>query len=114
MSAVSVDAVLSCARSLIFSGEELVLSVSPSGIRLKFPPTRRVAEALKIPHYYVLPVISALEEEGLLVKTERVGVFLTQSGIDRMFASLSDAERKRLFAICGPAVVSLLLPGAGC
>ena len=112
MNVVSADAVISCVRALIFSDEEVVLSISRSGVRMKVPPTRRVAGALGVPHYSVLPVFAALEEEGVLVKQERVGVFLTQSGIVRMFSPLSDAEREHLLAVCGPEVVSLLLPGA--
>ncbi|MBE6507549.1 MAG: hypothetical protein E7Z72_06490 [Methanocorpusculum parvum] len=88
---------------------ELSLQVSASGIKVRFPTTRRIAERMDVPHYYVLPYFAGLETQGFLTRTERVGIFTTPAGTKRLFSGMSDAELARIKAVCGGELYKILL-----
>lgn len=95
------EAVFSCSKRILLEEGEIMLSVSAGEVRLKFPTTRRVAEMLDVPHYYVLPFIASLEEKGFLTRQERVGIFTTTAGTKRFFAELTKEEKKKAEGIFG-------------
>ena len=106
---LSEDTIFACARTLILEDGELSLQVSADGIRVRFPTTRRIAERMDVPHYYVLPFFAGLETQGFLTRTERVGIFTTPEGTRRLFSDMSDAELLRVREVCGEALFHLLV-----
>ena len=106
---LSDDMVFSCARMLILEDGELSLQVSAEGISVKFPTTRKIAERMKVPHYYVIPYVAVLELDGFLTRKERVGVFTTSAGTKRLFSEMSDGELYRLREVCGDDLYGVLL-----
>jgi hypothetical protein len=62
--------------------EDKIVSVSFSNgvFRIKFPTTRKLAESLHVPHYYILPYIVMMEEQDLATRAERIGIYTTKAG----------------------------------
>ena len=106
---LSEDTIFACARTLILEDDELSLQVSSSGIKVKFPTTRRIAEHMDVPHYYVLPYFAGLETQGFLTRTERVGIFTTPAGTKRLFSGMSEEELSRIAAVCGDDLYRILI-----
>lgn len=105
---LSEDTIFACARTLILEDGELSLQVSAEGIRVRFPTTRRIAERMDVPHYYVLPYFAGLETQGFLTRTERVGIFTTPVGTKRLFVGMSADELARIEAVCGRELYQIL------
>lgn len=106
---LSEDNIFACARTLILEDGELTLQVSAAGIKVRFPTTRRIAEHMDVPHYYVLPYFAGLETQGFLTRTERVGIFTTPSGTRRLFSGMSDTELAKIETLCGKELYQVLL-----
>ncbi|MBO5367481.1 hypothetical protein J6A32_02535 [Methanocorpusculum sp.] len=106
---LSEENIFACARTLILEDGELSLQVSAAGIKVRFPTTRRIAEHMDVPHYYVLPYFAGLETQGFLTRTERVGIFTTPAGTRRLFSGMSDDELARVKSVCGNDLFRLIL-----
>lgn len=106
---LSEDSIFACARTLILEDGELSLQVSAEGMRVRFPTTRRIAERMNVPHYYVLPYFAGLETQGFLTRTERVGIFTTPAGTKRLFTGMSADELARIEAVCGRELYQILI-----
>ncbi|MDD1715455.1 MAG: hypothetical protein LUQ01_00500 [Methanolinea sp.] len=72
----------------------MTLSLLPGKIRIRFPTTRRLAEFLEVPHYYVLPYFAMMEELDLVTRAERVGIMTTPAGT-RKLVGIMAGERYR-------------------
>ena len=53
-------------------------------IALQFPTTRKLADYLKVPHYYILPYFAMMEKDGLITRVERVGISTTLKGTRKL------------------------------
>jgi Mn-dependent DtxR family transcriptional regulator len=100
MAALTTDTILAAAaRILLEEDRALAVTCSEEGITIRFPTTRRLAEYLGVPHYYVLPLFAAMEEDGVITRTERVGISTTAEGTRRLFLLIEgahSAEAERL------------------
>ena len=106
----SIDSVIDAVLHIIFVEERsLGLVFVPDGVLLRLPTTRRTAERLGVPHYYVLPLIGALEAVGDLTRAERVGIRTTPAGTRRLFARVDAAYRAEAEALLGPDLYALLV-----
>jgi hypothetical protein len=105
-----IDAIL---HVIIVEEQSLGLVFTPDGVLLRLPTTRRIAERLDIPHYYVLPLIGALEAAGDLTRAERVGIRTTPEGTRRLLARIDEQYRAEAEAILGPDLYALLLERPG-
>lgn len=86
MTPPSIDSVIEVILRIIFVEERrLALVFTPDGVLFMLPTTRRIAEQLGIPHYYVLPLIGTLEADGNLTRAERVGIRTTPAGTRCLF-----------------------------
>jgi len=101
-----VDAMLSIA---MVEDRALGLEFTREGLLLRLPTTRRIAERLGVPHYYVLPLIGMLEADGLLTRAERVGIRTTPAGTHRLLDRIEEAYVDAADALLGPEVFRLLL-----
>ena len=106
---LSEENIFACARTLILEDGELSLQVSADGLKVKFPTTRRIAERMDVPHYYVLPYFAGLETQGFLTRTERVGIFTTPAGTKRLFSGMSEDNLSRVREVCGDGLYQILL-----
>jgi DNA-binding transcriptional regulator YhcF (GntR family) len=97
MTALSVDVLFDAAIRIQLSERSITLTFAQDTIRIKFPTTRRLAEFLEVPHYYVLPYFAMMEQEELVTRAERVGILTTAKGSRKMidlmqYKYLKDSE----------------------
>ncbi len=64
MAALSVDILFDAAIRIQLTEQSISIAFAHDAIRIKFPTTRRLAEFLEVPHYYVLPYFAMMEEES--------------------------------------------------
>ena len=93
MAALSVDVLFDAAIRIQLAERSISLTFVQNEIRIKFPTTRRLAEFLEVPHYYVLPYFAMMEQEELVTRAERVGILTTAKGSRKMI----DLMREKYF-----------------
>ena len=110
MPALSVDTIFDAAIQIQLR-EEKALSIhfSPGHLSIKFPTTRRLAEYLSVPHYYVLPYFAMMEQEQLVTRAERVGIMTSSRGTGKVLVMMREAYRQEAEEILGQELFSLLL-----
>jgi DNA-binding transcriptional regulator YhcF (GntR family) len=74
--------ILEAAIRIILEDGRISMTFSRREISISLPTTRRLADYLGIPHYYVLPRFAAMEKDGLIRRAERVGISTTQTGTE--------------------------------
>ncbi|HPJ73265.1 MAG TPA: hypothetical protein PLM96_06125 [Methanoregulaceae archaeon] len=81
MPALNIDLIFDAAiRIHLLIDGAITLNISGEDIRIKFPTTRALADFLGVPHYYVLPYFAMMEENQLVTRAERIGIFTTTAG----------------------------------
>ncbi|HDQ08488.1 MAG TPA: hypothetical protein ENN44_06895 [Methanoculleus sp.] len=91
MATLDVPRILYAAATiLIREDRRLSVEFREGEIRIKFPTTRRLAEYLNVPHYYVLPYFSEMEENNMIRREERVGISTTTAGTSLFFSMLDE------------------------
>jgi hypothetical protein len=113
MSAPTPDATIDAMLAIVLV-EDRMLGIEFTGdaFLIRLPTTRRIAERLGVPHYYVLPLIGALEADGLLTRAERVGIRTTSAGTRRLFERIHEGYRADAEALLGLELYALLLTRA--
>lgn len=102
MAALSIEILFRSAVKLFLMEERAInLTFTPDGIRIRFPTTRRLAEYLEVPHYYILPYFGMMEEQELVTRAERVGILTTQAGSDQILTLMQNEYRKESVALLG-------------
>ena len=72
---LSVDILFDAAIKIqVIHERNLQISFTEDGIHIRFPTTRKLAEFLLIPHYYILPYFAIMEQQNLVTRAERVGI----------------------------------------
>lgn len=84
MAALSVDVLFDAAVRIQIAERSITITFTEDAIRIRFPTTRRLAEFLEVPHYYILPYFAMMEEEELITRAERVGILTTAKGSRKM------------------------------
>ncbi len=84
MAALSIDVLIDAAIRIQLAERSISITFAQDSIRIKFPTTRRLAEFLEVPHYYVLPYFAMMEQEELVTRAERVGILTTAKGSRKM------------------------------
>jgi DNA-binding transcriptional regulator YhcF (GntR family) len=90
MAALSVDLLFDAAIRIQLAERSIAITFTPGAIRIKFPTTRRLAEFLEVPHYYVLPYFAMMEQEELVTRAERVGILTTAKGSGKMIDAMRE------------------------
>ena len=93
MATLSVDILFDAAIRIQLAERSISITFAQDEIRIKFPTTRRLAEFLEVPHYYVLPYFAMMEQEELVTRAERVGILTTTKGSRKMI----DLMREKYF-----------------
>jgi len=73
----------------------------------------RLAEHLKVPHYYVLPYFAEMEENGLIRRVERVGISTTPAGTALLVSLMTSRHPAEAASVLGTNIFSELLSIAG-
>jgi hypothetical protein len=109
MAALSIDVLFDAAVRIQLLERSATISFADNGIRMKFPTTRRLAEFLDVPHYYVLPYFAMMEQEELVTRAERVGILTTSKGSRKMIELMRDKYPEESGEILGTAIFEELL-----
>jgi DNA-binding transcriptional regulator YhcF (GntR family) len=109
MAALSVDILFDAAVRIQLLERSITIAFADNTIRMKFPTTRRLAEFLDVPHYYVLPYFAMMEQEELVTRAERVGILTTAKGSRKMMELMREKYRKETGEILGKTIFEELL-----
>jgi DNA-binding transcriptional regulator YhcF (GntR family) len=104
MAVLSVEVLFDTAVRIQLAERSISITFSHDTIRIKFPTTRRLAEFLEVPHYYVLPYFAMMEQEELVTRAERVGILTTAKGTRKMINLMKDNYIQETEDILGSAV----------
>jgi DNA-binding transcriptional regulator YhcF (GntR family) len=109
MAALSVDVLFDAAIRIQLLERSISVTFADNTIRMKFPTTRRLAEFLDVPHYYVLPYFAMMEQEELVTRAERVGILTTAKGSRKMLDLMQEKYPKESSEILGTVVFGEIL-----
>jgi DNA-binding transcriptional regulator YhcF (GntR family) len=105
MAALDIEAIFAAALDIQLNIEKSIsITFSPSGVSIKFPTTRRLAEFLEVPHYYVLPYFAMMEQDALVTRAERVGIMTTTKGTQKLIGLMIQRYREESEALMGPVI----------
>jgi len=104
MAALSVDILFDAAVRIQLLERSITISFADNTIRMKFPTTRRLAEFLDVPHYYVLPYFAMMEQEELVTRAERIGILTTAKGSKKMIELMREIYARETVEILGAAI----------
>jgi DNA-binding transcriptional regulator YhcF (GntR family) len=109
MAVLSVDILFDAAVRIQLEERAVTISFTENTIRIKFPTTRRLAEFLDVPHYYVLPYFAMMEQEELVTRAERVGIYTTDKGTRKMVALMTPHYQKEIEGLIGQTIFQEIL-----
>jgi DNA-binding transcriptional regulator YhcF (GntR family) len=109
MTALSVDVLFDTAIRIQLAERSISITFAQDTMRIKFPTTRRLAEFLEVPHYYILPFFASMEQEELVTRAERVGILTTAKGSRKMMEMMRDNYQKETIEILGLVIFEELL-----
>jgi len=109
MVALSIDSLFDAAVRIQLEERAVSVSFTENTIRIKFPTTRRLAEFLDVPHYYVLPYFAMMEQEELVTRAERVGIYTTVKGTRKMIAVMTAHYQTEIEGLIGKTIFQEIL-----
>ena len=109
MAALSIDVLFDAAIRIQLLERSITITFADNTLRMKFPTTRRLAEFLDVPHYYVLPYFAMMEEEELVTRAERVGILTTAKGSRKMIGIMKEKYSREVGEILGEKIFSELI-----
>jgi DNA-binding transcriptional regulator YhcF (GntR family) len=109
MIALSVDVLFDAAVRIQLLERSITISFADNTVRIKFPTTRRLAEFLDVPHYYVLPYFAMMEQEELVTRAERVGILTTSKGSRKMIGIMGVRYKNEIREIIGQTIFEEIL-----
>jgi DNA-binding transcriptional regulator YhcF (GntR family) len=101
--------ILKAAADIIVSEGKIVLVFTENSVTVKLPTTRRLAEHFDVQNYYILPFFTLMEENGLIKRIEREGIFTTEKGSDALFNVLRERHEAQTVKMLGRPVLDSLL-----
>ena len=105
MAALSIEILFASAVKLFLVEENSIsLTFRSDGIQIRFPTTRRLAEYLNVPHYYILPYFAMMEEQELVTRAERVGILTTKTGSEWMIRIMKEQYPAESMALLGAEI----------
>ncbi len=102
MTVLTDDGIFEAAiQIMLFKDRSITIHFSKDSIRIRFPTTRKLADHLQTPHYYVLPYFAMMEKDGLIKRVERVGISTTMQGSRKLIELMVNHYKKETEAIIG-------------
>jgi DNA-binding transcriptional regulator YhcF (GntR family) len=108
MAVLSIDSLFDAAIRIQVTERSISLTFTENVVRIKFPTTRRLAEFLGVPHYYILPYFAMMEEEELITRAERVGILTTTKGSRKLLSLMKENHAKEIEDIVGREIFEIL------
>jgi DNA-binding transcriptional regulator YhcF (GntR family) len=109
VASLTYDQVLEAAvQILLFVDGRITFHFTRNAISIQLPTTRKLAEHLQIPHYYVLPYFATMEKEGIITRMERVGISTTKQGTRKLVEVMTAKYKKEAQTIVGAALFNEL------
>ncbi|MBN1166567.1 MAG: hypothetical protein JXA44_05470 [Methanospirillaceae archaeon] len=110
MPSLSIEGLFeSAVQIFLFEDNAVTITFSGEGIRIRFPTTRRLAEFLDVPHYYILPYFAMMEEQELVTRAERIGILTTARGTDRILTIMRNRYSRESARVMGEQIFSDLV-----
>jgi DNA-binding transcriptional regulator YhcF (GntR family) len=109
MVVLSIDSLFDAAIRIQLLEQSITITFTDTSVRIRFPTTRKLAEFLQIPHYYVLPYFAMMEQEDLVTRAERVGILTTYKGSVKMLGMMETLYLQDVEAIIGRTVLEELI-----
>ncbi len=91
-------------RIMLTVDRSVSIRFSEHAINVKLPTTRRLADFLEMPHYYVLPYLGIMEKEQLVTRAERVGIHTTTKGSKALIDLMHERYEREAQALLGRAI----------
>jgi DNA-binding transcriptional regulator YhcF (GntR family) len=105
MADLDLNVVLDAAvRILLTVDNSISVRFSSDAIHIKLPTTRRLADFLEVPHYYVLPLLGMMEKDELITRAERVGIQTTSKGSAMLVALMHEHYKEEAEALLGHTI----------
>jgi DNA-binding transcriptional regulator YhcF (GntR family) len=105
MTALTDDEIFDAAiQIMLFIDRSITIHFSKNTIQIRFPTTRKLAEHLQIPHYYVLPYFATMEKDNLIIRVERVGISTTQAGSRKLIELMATKYKEKTESVIGTAL----------
>jgi hypothetical protein len=106
---LDIPALFQAAAEILIREDKCIsIEFSVNEARIRFPTTRRLARYLDVPHYYVIPVFSMMEEKHLVRREERVGISTTGAGTLLFLNIIQDAMPDEAMALLGEGTITAL------
>lgn len=99
---------VAAAEILIREDRHISVEYFPDEVRIRFPTTRRLARYLDVPHYYVLPVFSMMEEKHLVKREERIGISTTGAGTLLFLETIRETMPDEATALLGKGTIDAI------
>lgn len=98
---VVLDATL---RILLIVDNAISVRFTKHTVHIKLPTTRRLADFLEVPHYYVLPLLGMMEKDELITRAERVGIHTTSKGSAMLVVLMNERYKDEAEALLGRTI----------
>ncbi len=104
--------IFDAAVRILLTDRCVTISITPDGVSIRLPTTRKLAEYLRIPHYYILPAFAEMERDGLIRRMERVGISTTSRGTACILRLMETAYTDAAEEVLGRGMLTKLLAKA--
>ncbi len=91
-------------RIMLTVDKSISIRFTEHAINVKLPTTRRLADFLEMPHYYVLPYLGIMEKEQLVTRAERIGIHTTSKGSTALVNMMHERYEKEAQALLGRTI----------
>ncbi|MBN2734599.1 MAG: hypothetical protein JXQ82_07085 [Methanomicrobiaceae archaeon] len=103
-----IDKILNAAARVIIQKGSINIIFEKDNVKIKLPTTRELAKEIGIPHYYILPGFSLMEDKKLVTREERVGIWTTNGGTEILLSILGTEFSEETKIILGGNIFTLL------
>ncbi len=102
MTALNHDEIFEAAAKIMLRiDKSITMHFTANVVRIQLPTTRKLAEYLQIPHYYVLPYFATMEKEDIITRVERVGISTTKKGSKQLIEIMAKEYKEETEYILG-------------
>jgi DNA-binding transcriptional regulator YhcF (GntR family) len=108
MPEINSEVILNTSAEILADKGTIQIRIEKRKIKLKLPTTREIAETLHVPHYYVLPALSVMEESGILTREERVGIWTTDEGTKILIRLMREKFPEKCDEFINPDILKAL------
>ena len=102
MASLNYDEIFEAAAKIMLCiDQSITMHFTPNAVRIQLPTTRKLAEYLQMPHYYVLPYFATMEKEDIITRVERVGISTTKKGSKKLIEIMATKYKEETESILG-------------